>query len=221
MRVLCLCVVVAFAWFFPGCSDEDSMPPEVSGSSTHRDNSAEEARRATESDDLVSAESLRTAALQAAREEDPEARMVSADYKAGGRDLRFQSATFHFNSPALKAAGERKTSLRVQTEGAKVTRVRPLPYHWVENPDYDLDPSRAFQAAMKSEFNEWWEKHPEANLYMQLRHDSDYMDYRPQKSEWVWVVMGSGPGVPEDCKVYIEEGNFQVLGTKRKEVSTP
>ena len=212
---------VMIGFFCVGCSDESTEPDKGRSEDIDPDSVVEEARRSVTSDDLFEPEKMRRTAEQEVRKEDPDARLVSADYKAGTRELRFRSASFTFNSPKLKEAGERKTSIRVRVRGTEVRRIRVMPYYWVENLDYDLDPDRAFKAALTSEFDDWWKKHPKAGLYMELKRDSEYFTYRPKNSQWLWEVMGSGPGVGEDFFVYIEEGSFEVLGTKRKKVSVP
>lgn len=212
-------VVVLVVCF--GCSDDATEVPNTESSQIAPGSVVEKAKDSVTADDLVPARNLLQTALRAARNEDADARLVDVKYSAGERDLRFRSGTFKFNSPARRAAGERSTSLQVNVSASGVEKLRPVKHYWREGADFDADPSEAFRAAMDSEFGTWWQEFPEAGLYMHLRPDSDYMDYRPKNSEWVWVVTGSGPGVPEDFRVYIEEGSFAVLGTKQKEVSVP
>jgi hypothetical protein len=221
MRYFSVCVLTVLLGVCVGCGKEGSEPSGDAASDVDTRSIVKRAQREVTSGDLLRPEKLMNTAVEAARKEDLDARLVSADYKAGNRDLRFRSASFTFNSPKLKKAGERKTSIRVRVRGTEVRRIRLMPYYWVENVDYDLGPARAFKAALTSEFDDWWKKHPKAGLYMELKRDSEYFTYRPKNSEWLWEVMGSGPGVGEDFFVYVEEGSFEVLGTKRKKVSVP
>jgi len=199
------------------CSNQDESQthnPEATGG-IDPDEVVERAREAATSDDLVSAHDILAAAVRAAEEEDPDARLVDAKYDDADQSLRFRSGTFRFNSPALVAAGERRNTLQVVVEGTTVERVRTINHYWVEEANFDPDPARALDALMESEFQGWWDDHPEAGVTMHLRPDDDYLgEFRPKKSAWVWVATGSGPGVPEDFRVYIEEGNWEILGTE-------
>jgi hypothetical protein len=206
-----------------GCSNQNQASSQGSDETggIDPDEVVERAREVTTSHVLTDAGEILAAALEAARGEDPQARLVDAKYSDGDGSLRFRSGTFKFNSPALRAAGERRTSLQVNVEGTEVERVRTVNHYWVEEADFDPDPSRAGEALLDSDFREWWDKHPGAGVTMHLRPDDDYLQYRPKESAWVWVATGSGPGVPEDYRVYIEEGSWEILGTEVRDVSAP
>ena len=207
-------VVVLVVCF--GCSDDATEVPNTESSQIAPGSVVEKAKDSVTADDLVPARNLLQTALRAARNEDADARLVDVKYSAGERDLRFRSGTFKFNSPARRAAGERSTSLQVNVSASGVEKLRPVKHYWREGADFDADPSEAFRAAMDSEFGTWWQEFPEAGLYMHLRPDSDYMDYRPKNSEWVVGRNGVWSGGARGFPRVHRRGELRGAGHKAK-----
>ena len=192
------------------CSKEK---PEPTGTGGVKASSEESPATAAAGNEKLDSGKLLEMAVAEAKRRDPGARLVGADYKRGDRKLLFKSADFTFNSPAAKARGERKSSFRVMLRRGKVHDVRELPFYWIESPP-DPRPESAFRAAMQAGFAAWWDAHPKAWIYLKLTGRAQFGDPGPDSSPMMWRIMGSGPGVNEDYKLYLDAKTLSKIGEK-------
>lgn len=209
-----------------GCSDDPSGSSDSANERKQElsdgldvETVIERAKQESADSKIVPAHKLLAVAIDRVHAEDPDAEIMQVKYSWGDRNLRFKSARFTFNSPALKAAGERKTSYRVKLRGTAVQDITPVASYWMDGAEVDVTPGKPLEAALAAGFDDWWEEHPNANLYMKLRPHSEYDKYKPKNSPWLWIITGSGPGLPEDYRAYVAPDTMEVLGTERKKVT--
>ena len=161
---------------------------------------------------MLPAKDLLAMATAKARELDPGVVLIMAKYSWGDRELNFRRAEFGFNSPKLKAQGDRGgTTWSVYVRDGKVDKVRRSKHLW--RPDAKLEPlpQAAFAAACKAGLEAWWAKNPKAKLFMRLTPISGAS---PGKGGWLWRAMLSGPGVPEDFKLTLDGESLAPLPGK-------
>ena len=150
---------------------------------------------------------------------DPQAWMVKAKYSKGDRSCRFEYGRFTFASPLLEEQGNRKSCVRIYIEADSVDKIRQLPYYRDEDMP-DPNPQKAYEALMNSSFEQWWAQNETAWLYMELRPESGkYGKHCSGSGRYIWKVTGSGPGVDEDFKVYMDPFSMTVCGEEKKQHS--
>ena len=165
----------------------------------------------------VSAGDMIKAAEAKMAEIDPQAWMVKAKYSKGDRSCRFEYGRFTFASPLLEEQGHRKSCVRIYVEANSVDKIRHLPYYRDEDMP-DPNPQKAFQGVMLSDFKKWWEQNEKAWLYMELRPESGkYGKHCSGSGRYIWKVTGSGPGVDEDYKVYLDPSTMTICEKKVKQ----
>ena len=156
------------------------------------------------------------AAEEKMAEIDPQAWMVKAKYSKGDRNCRFEYGRFTFASPLLEKQGHRKSCVRIYIEADSVDKIRHLPYYRDEDMP-DPNPQKAFQGLMLSDFKQWWEQNEKAWLYMELRPESGkYGKQCSGSGRYIWKVFGSGPGVDEDYRVYMDPSTMNICEKEAK-----
>ena len=215
-----------------GCSDEGGGAAPGSGGSkpdaTHLGKAVDKAVRSGKVDSktleraalkdaqtagtMLPAKDLLAMATAKARELDPDVILIMAKYSWGDRELSFRRAEFGFNSPKLKAQGDRGgTTWSVYVRDGKVDKVRRSTHLWRPEAKLEPLPQAAFAAASRAGLEAWWAKNPKAKLFMSLTPISGAS---PGKGGWLWRAMLSGPGVPEDFKLKLDGESLAPLPGK-------
>jgi hypothetical protein len=72
---------------------------------------------------------------------------------------------------------------------------------------------------MKTDFKSWWDHNETAWLYMELRPESGkFGKHCSGSGRYIWKVTGSGPGIDEDCKVYLDPLTMTICEKKVKQL---
>ena len=141
------------------------------------------------------AEFLLDIAITEAKTIDPGAWLTRLEYNNGDRELKFRSARFVFHSPQLKSRGVNPNAIEIRIKNGEITEIKKLPDKRMDGPKIKVHPRKVFENALQGDLERLFQKYRNVRLYMELKPYEGDERFIPEKSEWIWRVMGIGPAV--------------------------